>query len=382
MLLNQLLEVARAQLGESRELRRRARRRQQHTPLVLVPSILGTRLVDSRGRGGWSTTRDLYGLPFSATTKELHPAGLLEGFTVVPRLWSYDVYGGLVRYLVRVGGYVLGETLFVLGYDWRTGLIDAAAKLDALVGEVSGRGAGQVDLLGVSSGGLVARYLLASAPEGVGHAANAPRGQAARRVRRLICVGTPQRGTFSALDVLANGSRPAPLGRRFAGRQIAGQQTVWDLLPHPSERIFIDDRGEILDASLYDPEVWLRLGIVSLPGAELAMRLAGARRFHETLDLATPHADTFVVGSSHLPTVVRAYVSGGRVRFPSCTPAAGDPHAPVLYAPGDGMTTESSLRALPGLPKERMRWVSTKVHRSLPADPEVHRLLLESLLAD
>jgi hypothetical protein len=155
---------------------------------------------------------------------------------------------------------------------------------------------------------------------------------------------------------------------------------VWDLLPHPNERIFIDDKGEILDLDLYDPDVWLRLGLVSIPRDELAMRLAGARRFHETLDRGTRHADTFVVGGRQLPTVVRAYVSRGRVRFPSCTPAARDPHARVLYAPGDGMTTESSLLAFPNLPNERIRWVSTKIHRSLPADPEVHRLVLESLL--
>ncbi len=370
MLLNRLVEVARSQLEEHRSLRRRAQQTRR-PPLVLVPSILGTRLVDQRGRGGWSSTRDLYWPPFSTGTHDLRPAGLLEGFTVVPRLWSYDVYGGLVRYLVRTGGYVLGETLFVLEYDWRTGFIDAAVKLEELVHQVSGPRAQQVDVIGVSSGGLVARYLLSS---------NAERAQ--RRIRRLICVGTPQRGTFSALDVLANGSRPAPLGRRFAGRQIAGQQTVWDLLPHPDERIFIDEQGQILDQSLYDADAWLRWGLVSMPKRELAERLARARLFHETLDHGASHSDTFLVGGKQLPTVIRAYVARGRVRFPSCTPAARDQHAPVLYAAGDGMTTEASLRAFPGLPAERLRWVATKAHRALPTDPEVHRLVVESLLAD
>jgi hypothetical protein len=78
---------------------------------------------------------------------------------------------------------------------------------------------------------------------------------------------------------------------------------------------------------------------------------------------------------------VRALVTGGRVTFPACKPPAGDPRAGVMYAPGDGMTAERSLCALPGLERARVHWVPVKVHHSLPADPEVHRLVVEALLA-
>ncbi|HVY30809.1 MAG TPA: hypothetical protein VHB79_29825 [Polyangiaceae bacterium] len=379
MLLNQLLEVARTQTAAHRSLQRRARSAGARPPLVLVPSVLGTRLVDGHGRGGWSSTAELYGLAPSGRHDELHPDGLLEGFTVVPRLWSYDTYGGLVRYLERVGGYARGKSLFVLGYDWRKGVADAAAQLEDLVDRVSGRSQEPVDLLGVSSGGLVARYFLSKGS--AGRTGGAQRQALQQRIRRLVCVGTPQRGTFNALDVLANGSQPAPFGRVFAAAQLAAMQITWDLLPHPSERLFIDEQGKQLDFELYDPDTWLELGIVSLPKAELAARLSAARHVHESLDGGCSRDDIFVVGARQVPTVVRVLVVGGRLQFPNCDPTGREPHGALLYAPGDGMTTEASLQAIPGLTPERVHWVETKQHRSLPTLPEVQRVVLESLLA-
>jgi hypothetical protein len=197
----------------------------------------------------------------------------------------------------------------------------------------------------------------------------------------VICVGTPQRGSFSALDILANGARPAPLGRWFRDRQIVELQTVWDLLPHPEERVFVDESGEVLDLSLYDPDLWSRFALVALGGDELASRLDRARLFHEALDRSRIHSDIFVVGGRHVPSIIRARVSGDRVQFPPCKPPAKDPLASLMYEPGDSMTTESSLRAIPGLSLDHVRWVSSRIHHSLPADPEVHRVVLESLLA-
>jgi len=379
MLLNQLLEVARTQTAAHRSLQRRARGTTARPPLVLVPSILGTRLVDNHGRGGWSSTAELYGLGQSGRQNELHPDGLLDGFTVVPRLWSYDTYGGLVRYLERVGGYVRGKSLFVLGYDWRKGVADAAGQLEDLVDRVSGRYQERVDLLGVSSGGLVARYFLSHGS--AGRTGRAQRQALQQRIRRLICVGTPQRGTFNALDVLANGSQPAPFGRVFAPAELAAMQIAWDLLPHPSERLFIDEHGKLLDFDLYDPDTWLELGIVSLPREELQARLTGARHVHDMLDGGCSRDDIVAVGARQIPTVIRVFVAGGRLRFPDCEPTGREPHGALLYAPGDGMTTAASLQAIAGLAADRVHWVETKQHRSLPTLPEVHRLVVESLLA-
>jgi hypothetical protein len=380
VLVNRALETARSLGSEQRSLRRRARDRADRPPLVLVPSILGTRLVDDQGRSGWGSTRALYGRRPARSAAELRHEGLLEGFTLVPRLWSYDVYGGLVRYLERIGGYVRNESLFVLDYDWRAGIAHAAARLAELIAGIPQATERRVDIVGVSSGGLVARYFLEYGGHALGVVGGAPSGAGRALLRRVICIGTPQRGAFNALDIIANGVRPAPLGRHFTGREIAELQTVWELLPHPTERVFVDEKGTILDLDHFDPDVWTRLRITSLDESTLVERLRRARHLHEALDRSGP-ADIVVIGGRKEPTIVRALVTGGRVSFPTCTPPAGDPRAGVMYAPGDGMTAERSLCALPELDPARVHWVPVKVHHSLPADPEVHRLIVEALIA-
>jgi hypothetical protein len=351
VLLNRALETARSLRSEQRSLRRRALAHDDRRPVILVPSILGTRLVDEQGRSGWGSTGALYGKLPTRSGTDLRHAGLLEGFTLVPRLWTYDVYGGLVRYLERIGGYVRDESLFVLDYDWRTGIADAAARLGELISRIPSAPRRKVDVVGVSSGGLV-----------------------------VICIGTPQRGAFNALDIIANGVRPAPLGRWFSGREIGELQTVWELLPHPGERLFVDEKGAVLELDHFDPDVWARFRITSLDKALLADRLERARRLHEALARSGP-ADIVVIGGRKEPTIVRALVTGDRVTFPSCAPPAGDPRAGVMYAPGDGMTAERSLCALPELDPARVHWVPVKVHHSLPSDPEVHRLIVGALIA-
>src|SRR5262249_7622573 len=148
-----------------------------------------------------------------------------------------DVYGGLIRALERAG-YRRGIDLFPMAYDWRAGIAAASEQLAALADEIGA----PVDLVGVSTGGLVMRAFVAGGG-GVGRAAY---------------VGTPQRGTLSALGTLMKGSQPAPFGRTFAPAELAQIQTCWDILPHPDERVFVDAGGAPLELDLYDAEVWGR----------------------------------------------------------------------------------------------------------------------------
>ncbi len=370
MLVNRGLEAARCLKPGHLRLWHRSRRLRDRPAVILIPSILGTRLLDGRGRSLWATTRDLYFGPRFDGAKEVRTAGLLEHFTVVPAIFAHDVYGGLLRFLERIGGYRRDTDLFVLDYDWRTGIVDGARQLANLVRQVVARGAARVDLVGISTGGLIARYFL-------GHETDA----AAKRARRAIYIGTPQRGTFHVVEMLVQGLRPAPWGRRFSGTEVAGLQTAWDCLPHPDERLFIDDRGEPLGLSHYDPEVWLRHGLVSLPRDELAVRLARARQLHDALDRSPVHRDAFVIGGRHLPTTFRARISRGKVVLSACQPQRDDPYVAHTYRPGDNSVPEASLRALPGLREERLFWVSANAHHLLPSEPEVHRLILEALFA-
>jgi pimeloyl-ACP methyl ester carboxylesterase len=364
MLFNRLLERSRQLSLRIRLLRRRARLARDRCPLVVVPSILGTRLADRRGRLLWGGLRGLYFGPPVADETDVVTAGLLHGFTILPGLLHYDVFGGLLRFLADVGGYVPGEDLHVVEYDWRGGIAHAGQRLGEMLARLRGAGEERFDLLGMSTGGLAARWLLAQGP--------AP-------VRRVIYVGTPHRGSAAALWYLAEGVQPAPLGKSFAGSAVACFQTAWDSLPHPDDPAFVGENGEPLDLNLYDASTWSRLGL-AVGCSDVQARLDAAARLHRTIETAS-HPDSYAIGARHLPTVSRCIVSKGRGTFPPCEPPPDDPRLKFAFEPGDSSVSERSLGAAPGLDRSRIWFVHINQHRALPADPEVHRLILEALLA-
>jgi pimeloyl-ACP methyl ester carboxylesterase len=360
MLLNRLLERARQLPLRTRLLRRRASLVQDRCPLVVVPSILGTRLADRRGRILWGSLRNLYSGSPVGDDLDVVTAGLLTGFNIIPGLLQYDVFGGLLRYLCHIGGYVPGEDLHVLEYDWRTGIADAGRRLGELLSGLRGAGQERFDLLCMSSGGLVARWLLSKWPAAV---------------RRVVYVGTPQLGSVTAFWYLADGIQVAPLGKSFSGEAVARFQTVWDTLPHPKDPAFVNETGEPLDFSLYDAGNWSRLGL-GFP--KLQDRLDAAAALHYTIDEVS-HADSFAIGARDLPTVSRCIVKEGRATFPPCEPRPGDPRLRFAFEPGDSSVSERSLGA--GIDPSHVWHVHIDQHRGLPAEPQVHRLALEALLA-
>src|SRR5580693_1991336 len=120
--------------------------------------MFGTRLADGRGRTLWGSIPRLYRGPSIASAPDARPDGLFGELAIVPGVAGIDVYGGLLRFLAETGGYVPGENLWALDYDWRAGVEAAAFELDALVTRLRGAGEERVDLVGISTGGQVVRF--------------------------------------------------------------------------------------------------------------------------------------------------------------------------------------------------------------------------------
>jgi hypothetical protein len=373
MLLNRALEAARELSPKVRLLRERACAARERLPLVLVPSMFGTRLQDGWGQLLWGRTRALYFGPPIAEAHDVEPAGLLFEFRLLPGVFAYDVLGGLVRFLQRVAGYRLGEDLFLFEYDWRSGVVAAARELARLVDSIRGIGSERVDLVGISSGGLIVRYYVTHGGADVVSGENSVPGDA---VRRSVYVGTPHRGTLAALSVLERGFAMAPRGRWFQGSDAATLQLTWDLLPHPDDAVFCDERGHDVPLDLYDTSVWQAyFASAKVPGFE--RRLERAARLHRSLD-ARPAPESFVIGARHLPTPIRMLAAASAPKF-WCCPDKDGPVAAFTWGPGDGSVPESSARAVV---TEAAPWfVKARVHHALPSHPLVHRFIVEALLA-
>jgi hypothetical protein len=377
MLLTKLAERVRWASLPHRLLAERAARARAagRPPLVFVPSCFGTALDDVDGAPIWGHRRQFWLGPHFTDERAAGRQALLAEFPLLPGLWGYDVFGGYLRYLEQVGGYTLGEDLFVFTYDWRRPMAECAAELAAFLRALQGTSQLTFDLLAVSSGGMVVRSYLAwggAAPLGGSPARPLP-------VRRVVYVSAPQRGTLSALAYTQEGLEFLRLGRRF--RDIAEVPAVWEMLPHPDEPVLVDGRGAPLGASIYDPDVWRRYRLAGHDSAELAPRLARALAFHRALDAAAPPAvASQVIGSNHVATPARAVAEGDALVIPHCACAVDGAAYPFAFAPGDGAIPAATIAAAPGQVGPPW-WTTMTVHHNVGRSEGVRRLAVEALIA-
>lgn len=372
---NRLWETARSAGHVHRELARRARAATRR-PVIVVPSVMGVRLVDARGREIWGATLRLFGGEGPLDVPDTRPAGPVSGFTLVPRVLERDVLGGLLRYLERVYGARLGEDLFVLDYDWRRPLAEGARALATLIARVRGASSDEVDLIGVSSGGNVVRTFFAGEPDD-----DPVLGPTIGAVHRVVYLGTPHRGNVSAFGYLQEGL--AIVRQRPDGLALQRScSSIFDLLPHPSERIFVDPRGNQLDLDHLDPAAWRTLGLVGHDRPALASELARARANHLRVASAHDHPSAIVIADQHRSTAARVIVADtGKIVLP-CSSCKGDlERYPFAFEPGDGVVTAASMAAAPGLGKDGPWWVKTTEHAKIATDAHVHPLVVEALLS-
>ena len=179
-------------------------------PVIVLPGITATGLEDHYPLDPetvWSALR-----PRDYPRIALHPDDVRyearEPARVLPRSPFGLVYGDLVAALRHDLTRRADQPtpVFGFGYDWRQDCARTAQQLGAFVEEVLARTAllphyrreppTQVDLVGHSMGGLVmARYLC--------DVQELPRAR--RRVRRVVTLGTPFRGSMDSMLKIATG---------------------------------------------------------------------------------------------------------------------------------------------------------------------------------
>lgn len=378
MLLTKLAERLRWASLPDRLLAERAARAKAagRPPLVFVPSCFGTALDDADGGAIWGHRRQFWVGPHFTDQRVAARRRFLAEFPLVPGLWGFDVFGGYLRYLEQVGGYTLGEDLFVFTYDWRKRMIDCAAELAEFLRALQGTSELTFDLLAVSSGGVVVRSYLAW---GGGDPFAGGPTPAPLPVRRVVYVSAPQRGTLSALAYTQEGLEFLRLGRRF--RDIGEIPAMWDTLPHPDEPVIVDARGAPSGASLFDPDVWKRYRLLGHETAELAPRLARSLAFHRALDAAArPAPPSQVIGSNHVATPARAVIEGDKLVIPHCACEVDGAAYSFAFEPGDGAIPAATMAAAPGQVSPPW-WTTMTQHHNMGRSEGVRRLTVEALIA-
>jgi pimeloyl-ACP methyl ester carboxylesterase len=356
------------------------------------------------------------GLPMSpdlsANRDDLVPGKIIETVNFSKVLPEVYVYRDLLEALRNYAGYreadlnnppVDGDkdTFYVFPYDWRRDNVENARELIRRIERLKDR-LNRPDLrftiLAHSMGGLIARYaaMYGNADIPPGDQPIVPSWAGAADISKIVMLGVPNEGTADALATLIYGysiteglRRRVPLLNKLTAADAMRAPAVFQLLPHRYAARILDEDLKSLPVDFCDPETWKRYGWSAIndpefrqryarehPGedslarldAYLAAVLHRAKRFQEALDVkqpANPPVLLLAIGGDceetlRAPLVLRDvkrdrwvtvirprdYVTstGKKVKKRELTE--------LMYAPGDGRVTRSSLLGenLPGGP--------------------------------
>lgn len=315
--------------------------RRFNNPVVAIPGLLGSRLVDAEsGLVVWGGADALSAdtadpVAFSAAALPLVPqdgklretrdAVRTEGVVRAARpsilglSFSLDIYVGLIRTLIA-GGYDFRETraeeiaerdinldAFEFPYDWRRDVVEAAQDLDYFLrrkreqvraerlrvfGEVGPPV--QFDLVGHSMGALVARYYLMFGAADLPADGSTPpvTWAGAEMVDTAVMIAPPFSGSITAIDNLLMGRSFGPLQPFYRPALLATFPGLYQLMPRDRHAQVRSVDGAAL-GSLYDVATWEAEGWGLFDPAEadalaqLAPRDAMARaRAHKAAVLA------------------------------------------------------------------------------------------------
>lgn len=365
-------------------------------PLIVIPGIMGSTLVDASGKEVWPVS--VNNLAFTRYDDLIPRAddGIRAG-RLFDEMAGIDFYGRLVSVLERVGKYrpaSPGQTvadksqrrLYVFAYDWRKSNFEAVAGLHALIEQVRRdyQDPGlKVDIVAHSNGGLIARYYLQYGPQDAqSRPSPKPWTEGGQRIRRLAMLGTPNLGSIISVKRLYQGY---DMGLRTVPAEIMAHfATPFETLPLPGTVALIDVNGTPVPLDLYEPGLWqnnrwsvfsqetqARMHPRALAAAQAVFRdnLEQARYFQAAL--AAPMADTAaevaLFGGDCSQTESRALLEG----------AAGSYHLAfsedqiksrrqnvnyqgLLTAPGDGLVTRESASA-----RKAFEYLSAPVRQEL-----------------
>lgn len=269
-------------------------------PIIVIPGVMGSKLVDAQGSVVWGVfgpggvnhrsgdgMRSM-ALPLSASgwpTDDVRPAGALEELQVSlgwnfhfkaysQMLAAFGAGGFIDPAHMETGGVDYGDehfTCFQFAYDWRRSNAENAAKLDQFIEEKARyvererrkrygtSGKVKFDVVAHSMGGLLARYHLMYGGRRLSADGQMPVTWAgARRVEKLILVGTPNGGSVYAYENLNEGLKLSSLLPTIKPAVIGTMPSAYELLPPEGDGALIDEHSNPI--RYYDVAEWERRG--------------------------------------------------------------------------------------------------------------------------
>ncbi len=277
-------------------------------PVIIIPGVTGTQLVNPKtGKTVWFSIKrdkdDDIRLPMTSTVLAANRDALRAGDIIrkveIPVLPDVEVYQSLIDALIA-RGYTEAtwdkpkatDVFYVFPYDWRRDNVETAHLLMQKMTGVKRqlrRPTLKFDILAHSMGGLIARYAamygMAELPHG--NTAPVPNWSGAVHINKLMMFGTPNEGSYSALDALINGSpliaaRNLPLVDDLTPEDVMSTPSAFQLLPHIAVAHFFDENLKPLSVDIYDPQTWAKYRWGALYDPKFLGKLKDAARLSLT----------------------------------------------------------------------------------------------------
>ncbi|MEM1177422.1 MAG: hypothetical protein AAGM22_03690 [Acidobacteriota bacterium] len=353
-----------------------ARNNSDRNPVVVVPGILGTKLVHGdTGQVVWGAFGGsaidpqeeegarTFALPMatgeelSALTDDVVVRGVLESVEV--RLAGLPIeLQAYVEILATLGagGYRdrdlrldYGDdhfNCFQFGYDWRRDNVESAQRLYRFLKErrayveeerrkreLDDSEPIRFDVIAHSMGGLVLRYMLRYGDADLPADGSLPEltWAGAELVERAVLVGTPNAGATDALIQLVEGRKFGPFTPLFEPTLIGTLPSLYQLLPRPRHALLVDDAGraeDVLDADLWRQRGW---GLADPDQAEVLAQLLPDLDAADRRRVALDHLSKGLERARHFHAALDL-------------PARAPPSTQLLLFAGDAEPTVAKVR--------------------------------------
>ncbi len=241
--------------------------RAKTSAIIVVPGFEGTALAraDRRERVWITASQALFGrssLAFNDPRLALPGAldlttdGVLKSVTIIPGLYSRDVYGGWIAGLHE--RFAANADLIEFAYDWRRDPVETVNALGALVSDLRAHGVTSIKLVTHSFGGYIAAYYLRYGVQEPDAAVETWEG--AHQVEKVVFVGVPFLGTMVKFRDMQRGQTVGLNHTLLDATAHSSFPSSYFLLPAPRETAPVSPRLEPAPVDVYNAAAWREHG--------------------------------------------------------------------------------------------------------------------------
>ncbi len=311
----------------------------QDRPLVFIPGIIGSELVDTSGKVVWGDFLSLRNL--AQLTVRDGPSDPSDNFKATRIIGAVTVLGPIqirqyqiLRDALKNLGYREGVNYFEFPYDWRQSNFTTAQQFAAFVSaNPILNNSGGFDIVAHSMGGLVAEIYVKEWDQ-------------RKLVRRLVNLAVPFAGSAATFTTLTDGwGTPAnwiagglPTIQRF----LLSMPSFYELLPRYQNCCILGIPSDP-NRRPYNPlttEGWDRIDwrLGAVDSAKLHVALDSAVRLRDLADRPYPsYVDVYYLVGSAVETNWIYYVDPAARRIVQYTPGLGDGTVPQGSAAGGNL---------------------------------------------